>query len=190
MDKTNTVEKKKKPATMHDLLERWLLIIALILVGHFGVIVLLNTQVKEIKLLREQKVQLESDQKVLTNAEQVYNQYKDDFPLLESVFPDEETILPFLQNLERLTREYSDDGVVKFGSLNPLPEGDKLFLLFSISMRTDANRFIAFLQQLEELPFLTRMLSYTVNWSDQKKQTMDVSVSLKVYVKNPFNTKK
>lgn len=184
-----TPEKKKKPETIRDLIEKWSLVIMLILVGHLGALVLIKTQVKEVQLLKDQKQQLADDQKLLSSAEQIYTKYKDDFPLLESVFPDEETVLPFLQTLEKLTREYSEDGVVRFASLSPLPENDKLFLLFTLSLHTDTQRFSDFLIQLENLPYLTRVLSYTLNWSDQKKQLVDATVQLKVYVKNPFTKK-
>jgi Tfp pilus assembly protein PilN len=179
----------KKVATLKDLVEKWSLIIILIIVGHFGVLVLLNTQIKEIKLLKEQKEQLTQDQQLLSSGEQIYAQYKESFPILESVFPDEESVLIFLQSLEKLTRESGENGVVKFASLSPLPENDKLFLLFTIYLHTDTTRFEGFLTQLEELPYLTRVLSYTIQWSDQKKQLIDATVKLKVYVKNPFTKK-
>ena len=149
----------------------------------------LHTESKTIVLLKEQLRQVENDQKILTSSEQIYAQYEQDIDAILNVFPNEETVLDFLQRLEKLTKDTSDDSTVRFASLNPLPDGDKLFLLFNISLKTDTARLDQFLDSLEHLPYMTRVIGLSTTFPDLSPQKVDASVSLKLYVKNPFSTK-
>ncbi len=143
----------KTGTTLPPSIERYILAVIGVIVINIGLLFFLRVQVKTIRLLQDQKIQLQQDLKIVNSSEEIYNKYKNDIEEISNVFPSEEEVLTFLQTLENLTKQYSDDSVVKFASLSPQPDGDMLFLLFSISMRTDKDRLNAYLTQLEKLPY-------------------------------------
>ena len=178
---------QKKAQALEQSIEKHVLVFILLLLVNLGMLYFLHSQVSVIGLLKDQLVQLQQDQQVLASAEQIYQTYKNDIDTITAVFPDEGTILVFLQTLETLAKDQSDQSSVKFASFSPTTEGDKLYLLFTVTMVTDKKRLSTFLGELENLPYMTRLLAITINWSDPKKGILDVTMKLKVYVKNPFS---
>lgn len=170
-------------------LEKLSLFLVLLIVINIGILVLLQNQVKTIALLKEQRIQLQTDQKIIASSEAIYIEYENDIDTILSVFPDESSVLDFIQTMERLLREYGSQSSVRLSSKDPLPEGDKLFLLFNLTFTTDINRFVSLLEQLESLPYMTRTLSITTQFSDSEEQQLNVTIPLKLYVKNPFTAK-
>lgn len=176
------MNKQKQMSTI----EKAGLLLLVLIALNIGTMVLLTSQSKTITLLKEQKRQLESDQKILSSSDQIYSQYENQIEKIFAVFPDEESVLSFLQTFEELTKAYSTESSVRFASLNPLPEGDKLFLLFSVSLKSDRQRLNQLLDKLETLPYMTRVLNLNVIFSDPELNNVDASFTLKLYVKNPF----
>jgi len=179
----------KRTQLLQRSIERYIVVLIVVLCINIGILFMLRTQVKVIGLLQGQLVQLQQDQQILASAEQIYQTYKDDIDTITSIFPDEETVLAFLQMLESLAQGYSESSMVRFITFSPLPENDKLFLLFNISMRTDIDRLTSFLTKLETLPYMTRLTDITVTWVDPKTGIIDAGMKLKLYVKNPFTAK-
>lgn len=179
----------KKPIKKTNPLEKLALFLVLLVAINLGIIVLLQTQAKTIVLLKDQLRQLEKDQQIVASSEEIYATYEQDIDRILNVFPNEETVLDFLQTLERLTKEVSVDSTIRFASLNPMPETDKLFLLFNISLRTNRELFDIFLERLETLPYMTRIISTQVNFADGDVNNVDAMIVLKLYVQNPFTTK-
>jgi hypothetical protein len=179
----------KRTQLLERSIERYIIVLIVLLCVNIGVLFFLKTQVKVINLLQGQLVQLQQDQTILASAEQIYQTYKNDIDTITSVFPDEETVLVFLQILEQLAQSTSDSSSVKFATFSPQQESDKMYLLFTINMRTDTNRLSLFLSQLEELPYMTRLINISVLWVDPKKGVIDSSMKVKLYVKNPFSAK-
>lgn len=152
-------------------------------------LLLVRSEEKTISLLKKQLVQLEQDNLILASSEQITESYVEEIALLTKVFPNEETILPFLQALEALTKESSDEYSVKFTSLTPLLEQDKLYLVLSVNMKTDKTRLHNFLNRLERLPYMTHITSTVFRMPDGFDGKIDVSQTMKVYVQNPFDAK-
>ena len=177
----------KKLSSLPPSIEHFLIALAGIVVVNIGLLVFLNTQVKVISLLQDQEKQLQQDQKIINSSEEIYNKYKNDIAAISDVFPNEEKVLPFLQLMENLAKKYSDDSAVKFASLSPQPEGDNLYLLFSIGMKTDPSRLSDFLTELESLPYMTRVLTISMSLPDGISGKVNVTINLKLYVKNPFS---
>ena len=180
---------QKKAQSLERSIERLIVVFLVLLVINFGVVFFLRSQVTVIGLLNEQLLQLQQDQRILSSAEQIYQTYKDNITTINAVFPDEETVLDFLQTLETMAKNTSDESAVKFASFSPQPEGDKLFLVFTVNQTTDVDRLSSFLSQLEKLPYMTHILSLSITWADQKKGTINVTMQLKLYVKSPFSSK-
>ncbi len=152
-------------------------------------LLLVSNEGKTISLLKKQLVQLEQDNVILDSSEEISESYTEEIALLSKVFPNEETILSFLQSLEGLTKENSSEYSVKFTSLNPLAEQDKLFLVLSVFMKTDKTRLANFLKRLEQLPYMTQVNSTVIHMPDGFDGSLDVSQTIKVYVQNPFAAK-
>lgn len=179
---------QKKVITLERSIERLIVILVVLVLLDFSLLFFLRTQVKTIGLLKEQRLQLEQDQRIINSAEEIYQQYKDDIEAISEVFPGEEDVLAFLQQLETLAKQLSDDSVVKFASLSPQEEGDQLFLLFTINLKTDMQRLTTLMRELEVLPYMTRVLAVSVNFPDKISGKIDASLKLKLYVQNPFST--
>lgn len=179
----------KHPPKSTSTIERLGLFILLIVVINIGLMVLMQTQAKTVSLLKDQQKQLEQDQRIVSSSEQIYSQYENDIQKILDVFPNDETVLDFLQMFEKLTKDNSEESTVKLASPDPLPEGDQLFLLFSITMKTDNTRLDEFLDALETMPYITRILSMNVVFSQANADEINASLALKLYVKNPFSAK-
>lgn len=181
MNNKKTFDKKKSSS-----IERAVIVLVLIVVINIGIMYMLLNQSKTITLLQEQQQQLTQDQRILSSSEEIYAQYEGQIEKILRVFPDEETVLDFLQTLETLSKTHSTEYTVKFASRSPLPESDKLFLLFTITLKTDKTQLDAFLDALENLPYMTRVLTMNAAFPDPASQAVDAALTLKLYVKNPF----
>lgn len=179
----------KRTQLLERSIERYAIVLAILLCINIGLLYFLRSQVKVISLLQGQLVQLRQDQQILASAEQIYQTYKNDIDTITAVFPDEESVLVFLQTLEDLAKSESDTATVKFATFSPQQLGDKLYLQFTINMRTDTSRLTSFLSKLEALPYMTRLFDISITWVDSNKGIIDSSMKLKLYVKNPFATK-
>jgi len=177
----------KKP-TLPPSIERYVVVFAGTLLINAGLLFFLQSQAKTIKLLKEQKVQLEQDQKIINSSEEIYNTYKDDIEEISQVFPSEEDVLIFLQTLEDVSKKYSEDAIARFASASPQAEGDKLFLLFRLTMKTDKENLSKFLKEMESLPYMTRVLTISMSFPDGIEEKISSTINLKLYVKNPFSS--
>jgi Tfp pilus assembly protein PilN len=164
-----------------------LTLIILITVAVNGLFLFLSYSAsRSIRLLETQQEQLEQEQTVLNASEQLYQDFQDEIATVANVFPNEETIPQFIQSLEGLIRGYTDAYSVKFNSLTPLSEQDKLYLIMTITMNTDLDRFTQFLGGLETYPYMTHVTSVTAKTPDGYGNVAEYSITLKVYVQNPF----
>ncbi len=152
-------------------------------------VVFAATQKNTVSLLKTQLTQLEQDYRVLSSSEEVVSQYKDETETLSGVFPTEEKMLEFIQTLEGMMRRSSDEYSIRFNSLTPIPEQDKLYLLLTLTMKTDLKRFDEFLGQLEVSPFITHVTGMVGKMPDSFEGTGEITLGLKVYVNNPFQSK-
>ncbi|MBI4065308.1 hypothetical protein HY409_02980 [Candidatus Gottesmanbacteria bacterium] len=146
----------------------------------------ISSETKTIALMRQEKQALEGDRQILVSAQDIYDTYKKEIQVIANVFPNEETIPRFLQLLEENVRDISESYSVKFSSLTPLVEQEKLYLLLIITMKTDLPRLEKFLTSLERLPFMTHIISINGKTPDSFTGNQELSIGIKVYVQNPF----
>ncbi|MCX8009072.1 MAG: hypothetical protein N3A54_05245 [Patescibacteria group bacterium] len=178
---------KSKISSSRELIERYVLIFVGILLINIGLLYFLQTQVNVITLLKQEKIQLEQDQKIINASEEIYATYKDHIEEIFSVFPSEGEVLTFLQTLESVSKKYGANVIARFASSSPQSEGDRLFLLFRLNLQTTRQNFGQLLKALENLPYMMRLISLTMNSSDGFKDELYVTIHLKLYVKNPFS---
>lgn len=152
-------------------------------------VVIVANEKKTVTLLKTQLVQLEQDFRVLSASDDVVSTYKDEMEILSKVFPTESSMLEFIQTLESMLRRSADEYSIKFNSFAPVVEQDKLYLLLTLTMRTDLKRLDEFLGLLETGPFMTHTTWIVGKMPDSFNGTGEISLGLKVYVNNPFQSK-
>lgn len=161
----------------------------LIMVINFLFLLLSRNSASTITLLNKELVILDQEQRIISRSADVYDQYKDDIDIVSSVFPSSETILTFIETLEKVSQQISPSSTVKFNSLTPLRDGDSSYLLLTISLKTDIEGLTKFLDEIELLPYMTHVTSINANTPDGFVRPSDIAVGLKVYVQDPFSTK-
>lgn len=152
-------------------------------------IFLIGSNAKSITLLRKELTQLEAEAQIISSAADIESTYKNEIALISQVFPDDQTIPQFVSTVEDLSKQMSDSYSLKFTSDVPLKEQDKLILPFTLTLKTDMDRLLVFLQTLEKLPYMTHITKIAAKAPDGFTQLQDIQISFKVYVQNPFTTK-
>ncbi len=179
---------KKKSLFLDSSLERLIVILLGIALINVGLFYVLRTQVNVIRLLQQQKKQLEQDQSIINSSEEIYATYKDNIEDLLAVFPSEEDVLVFLETLQDVAKKHGSNVSARFFSSSPQQEGDKLFLLFRVTLTTNKDSLISFLQELEQLPYMTRLMTLSMGDFNGIQGDMNVTLLIKLYVKNPFTS--
>ncbi len=160
-----------------------------ILVINVIVLVLIRSQIKTIGLLRQQLSTLKQDEQIIKSANEISRTYADEVEVISSVFPDETTIPDFIFDLESLFQQTTTQYNLKFTSLTPLKEGEFLYLPLSITLMADTQQLLNLLQQLEKLPYMTHITSISAKVPSGFGGVSEISLGVKVYVKNPFSAK-
>lgn len=176
----------KKPVQKTSTVSLLTVASVIVVVLNIAFLTFLATETRTIRLLRLDLASLEKDKQILTSSQGMYDTYKREIEVISTVFPNEETIPRFIQSLEEDLRVASDSYSVKFGSLTPLVEQDKLYLLLVITMQTDLPRLNRFFESLEHVRYMTHVVSVGSKTPDVFSGKQEVSVGLKVYVQNPF----
>lgn len=142
-----------------------------------------------IALLRTEHQQLKEQENVINQTTDVMPQYDQFAVLSENIFPNELTLVSFISTFEALSREYAITYTpVKLTSQSPVNENERLFLLFTFSMRTTWNKYLLFLEKMEELPYMIQLVSQTVKVPDGfGDKTVEIGLQFKLYVQNPFS---
>jgi hypothetical protein len=138
--------------------------------------------------LRNEYAILEQQKRIISASSEISEQYKNEIGVISGVFPTEQSIPLFIQTLEGLIRQASDEYTFKFNSLTPIVEGDKLFLLMTVTMKTDLPKLTAFFSSLEHLQYMTHVTGVIAKTPDGFFKKGEVSIGMKVYVQNPFTT--
>lgn len=149
--------------------------------------IMVSNQSRTIKLLKDQQAILLKDQKIIMAASDLSSQYRDEIKIISEVFPNENTIAEFIKNIEELTQATTKEYRIQFNSLTPLPEGDKLYLLLTLNMKTDYAGLMEFFDKLETIPHMTHVYSVTIASPEGIDNTLDTRIYLKLYVQKPFN---
>ena len=128
-------------------------------------------------------------EKIIVSAKQISSNYQAEIETISQVFPTEETIMVFIGQLESQIQKVTPEYSFRFASVTPLTEGNKLYLLLSVTTKTDLAGLTAFLDGLEKLPFLTHVVSIKAKTPDSFANMSEIVVLLKIYVQNPFYTR-
>jgi hypothetical protein len=169
---------------------------AMLWVGLFFAIVTINfifvflalSEMKTIKLMQNELVTLNQQKLIVNAASDIYAQYQDEITTIVDVFPNEQTIPEFIQLLEGVIKNSSSSySPIKFNSLTPIIEGDKQYLLMTISMTADLPKLVEFLQTVERMPYMTHVTGITVKTTNGYIGKGEILIGMKVYVQNPFS---
>jgi hypothetical protein len=152
-------------------------------------VIFAGNEAKTITLLKQELKNVEQQQQIIASAQEIHGKYENEIDTINGVFPNEETITLFIQKLEETIRSTTDQYTFKFSSVTPLKEQDKLFLPLQITVKTDLSHFIAFLAEIEKLPYMTHITSMNGKLPDSFNKTGEMSINLKVYVQDPFTTR-
>ncbi|HCM38168.1 MAG: hypothetical protein UV61_C0005G0055 [Candidatus Gottesmanbacteria bacterium GW2011_GWB1_43_11] len=167
----------------------WGLIFAvMILVNALFIFFALN-ETKTVKLLKTELVSLEQDGRIIASAQEINDKYRKEIDLISNVFPNEESLPVFVQSLETQIRNTADEYTIKFNSITPLTEQDKLFLPLTITLETDLTRLIKFLDALEHLSYMTHVSRISAKVPDGYTTKGEYNIGVKIYVQKPFSAK-
>lgn len=150
-------------------------------------IFLFQNEIQTIKLLRNEFAILTQQKRIISASAEISEQYKDEIDVISKIFPNEQSIPLFIQALEGLIKQTSNEYTFRFNSLTPIVEGDKLFLLMTVTMKTDQEKLFKFLSALESLPYMTHITGMMSKTPNGISGAAEVSIGMKVYVQNPFS---
>ncbi len=182
------MEKKKISSLRNTLMLLGVLVVSLIVVNII-LLYFVSSTATTVTLLTGELHQLEMDQEIIRSSQQISEQYTDEIEFISGVFPDETTILEFIQSLEGIIRDSAVEYNFKFSSLTPIVERDRQFLLMTVTMMTDGLGLTSFLSELEQLPYMTHVTSVSARTPEGFADTSEATIVLKIYVQNPFTTK-
>lgn len=150
---------------------------------------LIQNSTRNISLLRKELAALEQNQRIIQTAQEVYRAHEEDVALLSGVFPTETSLPEFLTELENVLSGLLSGYTVKFNSIQPIPEAEKLYLLMTINGKGAGDKLDELLLNLEKLPYMTHVVSLQGKTVNGLTGVGDIAMSLKVYVQNPFTNK-
>jgi hypothetical protein len=182
------MEQKNEIITKFNPVMLWTgFLLSLIMINFTFVYLTLNEH-KSIMLMRNELNSLNQQKSIITAANVINEQYKDEIEVISNVFPNEQTIPRFIQTLEAVIKNSSNSySPIKFNSLTPIAEGDKQFLLMTISMTADLAKLSTFLTSVEALPYMTHITGITVKTPGGFIGSGEILIGMKVYVQNPFS---
>lgn len=183
MNKPKPSSNKTNPGTLLAILSLLFVIVDVVF------IFFTKNEAKTVELLKKELVSLEQDEKIIRSAREISSTYKDEIEVISSVYPTEETIPFFIQMFEEEIRAQADEYVLKFNSVTPVKEQDRLFLPLTITMKTDLGRLTTFMQKLESINYMTHVTSLFAKTPDNINGIGEITIGLKIYVQNPFTTK-
>jgi hypothetical protein len=163
--------------------------IILIIFGNLTILFYLQVQVRTIVNARRERELLQKTNESMQRSVTEYNQYKNRITELEEVFPGEEYFPDFINRLEDLIKLHTNEYVFRFSSLTPLAEQEKLYLVINLNVKTDFVRLLSLLEGIEQLPYMTHVISISSKNSQGFSGEGEATIVLKVYVKKPFSTK-
>jgi hypothetical protein len=181
------MDAKKQSSTVNPIMILGGICFGLVLLS-FILVFLFQNEIQTIKLLRNEYTILTQQKRIITASSEISEQYKDEINIISGIFPNEQSIPLFIQALEGLIKQTSSEYTFRFNSLTPIVEGDKLFLLMTVTMKTDQVKLLQFLSGLERLPYMTHITGMVSKSPSGFIGTAEISIGMKVYVQNPFST--
>lgn len=176
------VKKRTQPATILTAVIASLIIVDLLFVAFT------QGAGSTVRLLKNELRGLEEQEKIITSSQEIYETYKDDVEVISNAFPNEETIAVFIQYLERELRAVTPEYTLKFNSVTPIKEQDKLFLPLTIMVKANFSELTSLFTKWENFPYMMHITSILAKTPDGFSSKSEVTLVVKVYVQNPFST--
>jgi hypothetical protein len=187
--KNENIQKEVKKEQKSSILLILFSVLSSLFVLNFLFLFFIQNENKTIKLLKSELRVLEQNQKIINSSREITATYSKEVELISEVFPNEETIPKFIGILENLIKGYADEYSFKFNAVAPVKEQEKFYLPLTITMKTDYQRLLLFLEKLETLPYMTHVTSIFSKNPDGFTNKSEIIIGLKLYVQNPFSSK-
>ena len=94
-----------------------------------------------------------------------------------------------IKQFESEIRLNTDNYRLKFNSVTPVAELDRLYLPLTLTVDTDVVRLVNLLTRIEQMPYMTHVNSIISKNNEGLLGKSEITISLKLYVQNPFNSK-
>ncbi len=144
--------------------------------------------IKTLKKERAQVQTMEEQKRIIDESSKLIAQYADQIDVIARAFPDDDTILAFIQYTESVLKVTSDEYKIDI-SPQSTPEGDRNFLKISIFMKSDITRLSNFMKAFEKEPYMTHIGIIAAQSPDGFLAKSDFTIQLKLYVQNTFTTR-
>ncbi len=180
------MKRTSSPASTGALIA-WSVAAVIFFIGTIIGVFLVTSVASGITLLRGERVSLQNDVAIADTGRALFEQYADKINLINHAFPDEGSMPEFVQAFEGILKKNSDSYTFKLNSLQPIPESGRLVLLFSVGLKTDAQRFFTLLSEVTRLPYITRITTAGAKIPEGPSKPGEYFFGVKIYVKNPFS---
>jgi hypothetical protein len=180
------MKRTSSPAST-GILIAWSVAAIIFFVGTIIGLFLVTSEAQGITLLRGEHQSLQNDVVIADTGRAIFDKYKDKIDIITHTFPDEGSMPEFVQQFEGILKSNSDSYTFKLNSLNPIPESDRLVLLFSVGLKTDTKRFFTLLKEVTQLPYITRITTAGAKIPEGQNKSGEYFFGVKIYVKNPFS---
>ena len=167
-----------------------LIIIILALIGADIIfLIFAASESRTTALLKNELVSLEQDKRIISSANEISRTYQQEIAVISNVFPNEETLPTFIEKQENLLKTHTDSYSVKFNSVTPLKEQERLYLPLTLTLHTDSARLILLLTQMEKLDYMMHVTSIVTKTPNGFTKTGECTLVTKLYVQKPFSAK-
>jgi hypothetical protein len=139
----------------------------------------------EVVKLKQELLQINENRKQLRDFENISLQYEEEFLQVQKRFVDSETPVSFFRFLDQAAQTFGLR--IEKSPSNPIQiEGDRWpSLEVRIAGEGLYSNFLAFLQAIENAPYILEVQTISINKSEQEqtKEQIEFTLSLKVFVR-------
>lgn len=97
--------------------------------------------------------------------------------------PSESMMVGVIQDIESVVAKFDPAGIVKLSGQNPVRSGLDLVIPIGINLTLSPAQINPFITELQNLPYLTQLLTLDTQISDNNAQ---VNINMRLYVQEPF----
>lgn len=144
-----------------------------------------NTQ--ELESLHQERIILQEDLVASQSLAEFTASQQEELIELENLFPDQETIVLFLQDIEMLVQAYDRGGTVRFSALQPVMHDNQLSIPLTINLRSDLTRLADFSLRLEKIPYFVRTNMIELRTPQGHRGEVITTIHGRLYVSDPFD---
>ncbi|KKP59877.1 MAG: hypothetical protein UR52_C0002G0105 [Candidatus Gottesmanbacteria bacterium GW2011_GWA1_34_13] len=180
---------KNKTNIKTSFIQIYAVIIGLLLILNIAFIIMVQNQVKTIALLKKELVGLEQNNQIISSSNEISTTYTNEIEMISRVFPSEALMPEVIKQFESEIRLNTDNYRLKFNSVTPVAELDRLYLPLTLTVDTDVVRLVNLLTRIEQMPYMTHVNSIISKNNEGLLGKSEITISLKLYVQNPFNSK-